>query len=82
MTFTVTPPNMIISRCQAGFARNSHGSGSFDICSVSIDSSIIPEIFTYPPRGNQPIPYSVPPTFFFTKENQGSKKDRIFQLVF
>ena len=39
------------------------------------DSSIIPEIFTYPPKGTQPIPYSV--SLFFglnlNKENHGSK---------
>ena len=33
----------------------------------------IPEIFTYPPKGSQPIPYSVSPIFFLTRLNHGSK---------
>ena len=37
---------MINSRCHAGLARNSHGFTGCFICSVSIDSSIMPEIFT------------------------------------
>ena len=43
---TLTPPSMIISRCQAGLDRNSQGWGGWDICSVSMLSSIIPAIFT------------------------------------
>ena len=66
--FTVTPPNITIKRCQAGLERNSQGCGSALNWSVSIDSSIIPEIFTYPPRGNHPIPYSVSPIFFLKIE--------------
>jgi regulator of sigma E protease len=54
--FTVTPPNMMISRCQAGLERNSQDFGGCCICSLSILSSIIPEILTYPPSGSQPIP--------------------------
>ena len=73
--FIKTPPTMISRRCQAGFERNSHGLAGCFICSVSIDSSIIPEIFTYPPKGTQPIPYSV--SLFFglnlNKENHGAK---------
>ena len=35
---------MMSSRCHAGFDLNSHGSAGFFICSVSNDSSIMPEI--------------------------------------
>ena len=30
------------------------------------------------PRGNQPMPYIVSPTFFLTNANQGSKKRKNF----
>ena len=53
---TVTPPSIMIRRCHAGLERNSQGFGGWDICSVSMLSSIIPAIFTYPPRGSHPIP--------------------------
>ena len=58
MKLTVTPPNIIISLCHEGFDLNSQDFGGFAICSLSILSSIIPAILTYPPRGNQPIPHS------------------------
>jgi hypothetical protein len=41
---------MIIKRWYAGLERNSQGCGGKAICSLSILSSIIPEILTYPPR--------------------------------
>ena len=31
---------------------------------LALEKPIIPLIFTYPPRGSQPIPYSVSPIFF------------------
>ena len=43
---TVTPPIIIIRRCQAGLERNSQGLGGSFSASVSILSSTIPEIFT------------------------------------
>ena len=45
MKLNNTPPTMINNRCHAGLARNSHGCIGCCICSVSIDSSIIPAIF-------------------------------------
>ena len=50
--------------------------GSFAKASLSIDSSIIPQILQYPPSGNQPIPYSVSEFFglYLKRLNQGSKK--------
>ena len=63
---TVTPPIIIINRCQVGFDLNSHGSAGLSSCSLSMLSSIIPDILTYPPRGSQPIPYSVS---LYLKEN-------------
>jgi hypothetical protein len=71
--FTITPPTMMISRCQAGLALNSYGCGGSFICSLSMLSSIMPAIFTKPPKGTQPIPYSVSPIFFFQRLNQGLK---------
>jgi hypothetical protein len=47
---------------------------------LSILSSIIPEILTYPPRGNQPIPYSVSPIFFFRREYLTKKQIEFFDL--
>ena len=58
-TFIKTPATMMMNRCQAGLERNSQGWGGCFICSLSIDSSIMPEILLYPPNGTQPIPYSV-----------------------
>ena len=73
-TFTNTPPNMMMRRCHAGLDLNSQGCAGCANCSLSIDSSTIPEIFTKPPSGNQPIPHSVSPIFFLNRENQGLKK--------
>jgi hypothetical protein len=44
MKLKSTPPSITSSLCQAGLVRNSQGLGSCFICSVSIDSSIMPEI--------------------------------------
>ena len=76
--FTVTPPSIIIKRCQVGFERNSQGFGSSAICALSIDSSIMPEILTYPPNGSQPMPYSVSPIFFLKRANLMSKNRKNF----
>jgi hypothetical protein len=64
----------MINRCHAGLLLNSQGLGSSAICSVSMLSSIIPDILTYPPKGNQPMPYTVSPIFFLKRENLMSKK--------
>src|SRR5690606_36296256 len=37
-----------------------------------------PAIFTYPPKGSQPIPYTVSPIFFLNKENFTSKNRKNF----
>jgi hypothetical protein len=74
MKLKKTPPSMIMSLCHAFFDLNSCGCGGCFICSLSIDSSIIPEIFTYPPRGIMPIPYSVSPHFFLKMAKGQSKK--------
>src|SRR5690606_38297557 len=58
---TATPPSITINLCQAGFALNSQGCGSEANCSVSMDSSTIPEIVTNPPNGMAPMEYSVSP---------------------
>ena len=75
-----TPPTIINNLCQAGLERNSHGFSGCFICSVSIASSIIPEILTYPPNGNQPTAYSV--SLFLglnlKRVNQGSKNKQNF----
>ena len=60
ITLNIMPPSITTNLCQAGFDLNSHDSGSLFIWEVSIDSSIIPDIFTKPPRGIEPSPYSVP----------------------
>ena len=73
MKFTITPPSIMISLCQAGLLLNSQSCGSFLRFSVSKLSSTIPEIFTYPPSGSAPIPYSVSPIFFLNNENGQSK---------
>ena len=57
--FITTPADIIISLCHAGLLRNSYGLGSVFVKLVSKDSSTMPDSFTYPPRGSQPIPYSV-----------------------
>jgi len=64
ITFTTIPPIITMSLCQAGFDLNSQGCGSEDIASTSIDSSIIPDIFTKPPNGIAPKEYSVSPNVF------------------
>ena len=69
----VTPPNITISLCHEGLDLNSQDFGGFAICSLSMLSSIIPAILTYPPRGNQPIPHSVSPIFFLNNEKLTSK---------
>ena len=58
----MTPADMIHIFCRVFFDLNSSGA---PIYSVSIDSSIIPATFTYPPRGKSPMPYSVPLYIFF-----------------
>ena len=75
MKFTTTPATIIISLCHAGFARNSHGLTGAFICSVSMDSSIIPAIFTYPPKGSHPNAYVVSLRLGLNLkiENHGSK---------
>ena len=70
---TVTPPSITISLCHEGLDLNSHGCAGLAICSLSMLSSIIPEILTYPPSGNQPIPHSVSPIFFLNNEKFTSK---------
>ena len=79
--FTVTPPIIIIRRCQAGLLLNSQGCAGFAICSLSILSSIIPAIFTYPPKGSHPIPYTVSPIFFLKRANLTSKKRKNFSTL-
>ena len=59
-----------------GLERNSQGCGSCLSCSVSMLSSTMPDILTYPPKGSHPMPYSVSPTFFLARENHGSKRGR------
>ena len=43
----------------AGLLRNSQGLGLLSAGFCPLILSIIPEILQYPPKGNQPIPYSV-----------------------
>ena len=44
--FITTPAIITRKRCQAGFERNSSGRAGWLSCSLSIDSSIMPAIFT------------------------------------
>ena len=73
-TFITTPAIITKKRCHAGLVRNSSGLGGCFICSLSIDSSIMPAILQYPPSGSQPSPYSVSPRLNLKIENHGSKK--------
>ena len=51
----ITPAVITTIRCQTGLLRYSQGSGSLFRNSVSILSSTMPEILTYPPNGVAPM---------------------------
>ena len=74
MTFMITPPAMTMSRCHAGRERSSQGWGGFFMASVSMDSSIMPDILQKPPRGMQPMPNSVSLPLGLNLNTAGGKK--------